>query len=72
MLTRGVAEYLLGQLEDRDALLVVAQALEPDIDMWLRETRPGSRARKVPRDLAHIGRRPPRLVTLAARGGVSS
>jgi len=64
MLTRGVADHLLGGLGERETLMVVAQALEPGVEEHVREVRSGSRARKVPRDLAHVGRRPSRLVRL--------
>ena len=66
MLTKGVAEYLVGHLEDKETLVVVAQALEPGVEEHVRELRRGSRARKVPRDLAHAGRMPSRLVRLGS------
>jgi len=52
MLTCGVADFLIGQLGVSETLLVIAQTLEPGVDEYLRKTRPGSRARKIPRDLA--------------------
>ena len=64
MLTRGVADHLLSGLGERETLMVVAQALEPGVEEHVREVRSGSRARKVPRDLAQVGRRPSRLVRL--------
>lgn len=64
MLTEAVADHLLGQLEERETLMVVAQALEPGVEDYVREMRRGSRARKVPRDLAHVGSMPSRLVRL--------
>lgn len=66
MLTCAVADYLAGQLEERETLLVVAQALEPGVEDHVRALRPGSRARKVPRDLAAVGRKPSHLVKLGA------
>jgi adenine-specific DNA-methyltransferase len=66
MLTRGVADHLLAGLDDKEALVVVAQALEPEVEDYVRVTRLGCRARKVPRDLAGIGRKASRLVRLAA------
>lgn len=64
MLTQGVAEHLIGRLGEKETLMVVAQALEPGVEDYIRGQRPGSRARKVPRDLAKIGRLPSRLVRL--------
>ena len=64
MLTVGVGDHLLARLGEKETLMVVAQALEPGVEEHVRLKRPGSRARKVPRDLAHMGRRPSRLVRL--------
>lgn len=52
MLTAGVADFLVSQLSEQETLLVVAETLEPDADEHLRKSRSGSRARKIPRDLA--------------------
>lgn len=52
MLTCGVADFLVEQLGARETVLVIAQTLEPGVDEHLRKARAGSRARKVPRDLA--------------------
>ena len=52
MLTCGVADFLVEQLGERETVLVIAQTLEPGVDEHLRKARAGSRARKVPRDLA--------------------
>ncbi|MGE3813101.1 MAG: DNA methyltransferase, partial [Candidatus Nanopelagicales bacterium] len=68
MLTTSVVDYLLGHLDDGERLRVVAQALDPDADAYLKARRSGSRAQKVPRDLAKQGRRPSRLVRLDADG----
>ena len=57
MLTTGVADFLLAQLDDGQTLMAVAQTLEPGIEDHIRSSRSGSRARKVPRDLAKIGSR---------------
>lgn len=65
MLTKGVADHLVGLLSDKETLTVVAQALEPGVEEHVRAIRPGSRARKVPRDLAKAGRLPSRLVKMA-------
>lgn len=64
MLTAPVAEHLVGLLGERETLLAVAQSLEPGVEDLVRELRSGSRARKVPRDLARVGRTPSRLVRL--------
>ena len=62
MLTVGVADHLLDQLDERENLVVVAMTLEEGVAEHLRKQRPGSRARKVPRDLARPGKLTPRLV----------
>jgi adenine-specific DNA-methyltransferase len=64
MLTTGVADHLLEQLGERENLVVVAMTLEEGVAEHLRKQRPGSRARKVPRDLARSGKLAPRLVRL--------
>jgi adenine-specific DNA-methyltransferase len=64
MLTTGVVDFLVGRLEDSETLLVYAQALEPGIEEYVREARSGSRAKKVPRDLARSGVMASRLVRL--------
>ncbi len=64
MLTVGVADHLLDQLDERENLVVVAMTLEEGVAEHLRKQRPGSRARKVPRDLARSGKLAPRLVRL--------
>ena len=64
MLTTGIAEYLAGQLEDKENVVVIAMTLEEGVAEHLRALRPGSRARKVPRDLARPGKLPPRLVRI--------
>ena len=64
MLTTGIADYLAHQLEETENVVVVAMSLEEGVAEHLRALRPGSRARKVPRDLARSGKLPPRLVRL--------
>jgi adenine-specific DNA-methyltransferase len=64
MLTTGVADHLLAHLEQGETLTVVAVALEPGAEEHLREKRPGSRARKVPRDLVRSPKLPSRLVRI--------
>lgn len=69
MLTIGVADHLLDQLGERENLVVVAMTLEDGVEEQLRKQRPGSRARKVPRDLARSGKLPSRLVRLDQASG---
>lgn len=64
MLTTGVADHLLAHLQEDETLTVVSVALEPGVEEHLREKRPGSRARKVPRDLLRSPKLPSRLVRL--------
>ncbi len=69
MVTEAVAEHLVGLIGDDETLFVVARSLEPGVEDRVRELRSGSRARKIPRDLAHVGRLPSRLVRLNKKGG---
>ena len=69
MVTEAVAEHLVGLIGEKETLLVVARSLEPGVEDRVRELRSGSRARKIPRDLAHVGRLPSRLVRLNKKGG---
>lgn len=64
MLTTGVVDYLAEHLDEKQTVLVYAQALEPGIQDYVRTVRPGSRARKIPRDLAKIGPRQGQLFRL--------
>ncbi len=66
MLTIPVADYLLEQLADTESLLVVAQSLAPDVEKHIADARPGSRAKKVPRDLAHRGKVASHLIRLTS------
>lgn len=68
MLTTDIVEYLIRHLADKESLLVVAQALEPGVEDYLRRKRPGSQVRKVPRDLARTSRRPSTAVHLGVQG----
>ena len=70
MLTKGVAELLLSRLDDKQSLCVVAQALEPGVEHVMRSARPGSKARKMPRDLARAGILPSHVVVLGAAQGM--
>lgn len=67
MVTAAVVEHLVGLIGDDETLLVVGRALAPGVEDRVRELRSGSRARKIPRDLATVGRLPSRLVRLKPR-----
>lgn len=67
MVTGAVVEHLVGLIGDDETLLVVGRALAPGVEDRVRELRSGSRARKIPRDLATVGRLPSRLVRLKPR-----
>jgi len=45
------AEHLVGSLDETDRLVLVAKALDPDVESLLAEQSPGSKIRKAPRDL---------------------
>jgi len=62
MLTNSLVDYLLGCADERETLVVVAQSLAPNVGEYLRSQRKGSRARKVPRDLAHVSRQTEKVV----------
>lgn len=64
VLSEDVARFLVGRLEERQTVLVVAQAIEEGVADLVRTLRPGSRVRKVPRDLAHVSRVAGQMVTL--------
>ena len=67
MLSTGVVDFLVGRLNDSQTLLAYAQALEPGIEEYVRAARSGSRAKKVPRDLARSGVLESRLVHLGEK-----
>ncbi len=67
MVTEAVVKHLVGLIGDDETLLVVGRALAPGVEDRVRELRSGSRARKIPRDLATVGRLPSRLVRLKPR-----
>lgn len=69
MLTAGLAEHLVGHLGEQETLVVVAMALQAGVAEHVRTLRPGSRARKVPRDLARSATVPPRLARLDSVSG---
>lgn len=65
VLGEDIVRYLIDRLDEGERLMAVAQAVEPGCDELARELRPGSRVRKVPRDLVRSGRRRP-TVTVEA------
>lgn len=67
LLTRDVIDFLVDQLAEKERLLVVAHALEPGVEEYVRDKVAGSRVRKIPRDLVRTTGEPRRLVNLAER-----
>ena len=45
------ASHLVGSLDETDRLVLVAKAVDPDVEALLAEESPGSKIRKAPRDL---------------------
>jgi adenine-specific DNA-methyltransferase len=68
MLTVGIVDFLVAQLNDDETVLIVAQTLEPGIDSYLRNSRPGSRCKKIPRDLAKASPFSKKVVKIKAKG----
>ncbi len=68
MLTESLVDYLLAATESDETIVVVAQGLMPGVGDYLRAQRKGSRARKVPRDLAHRSARTERIDTSQRNG----
>jgi adenine-specific DNA-methyltransferase len=64
VLSEDVARLLVERLDDRETVLVVAQAIEEGVSDLVRTLRPGSRVRKMPRDLARTSRFVGPIVTL--------
>lgn len=54
MLTNSLVDYLLERSEPNETVVVVAQGLVPNVADYLSTERKGSKARKVPRDLARL------------------
>jgi len=65
LLTRDVIDFLVEQLAEKERLLIVAHALEPGVEEYVRDKVAGSRVRKIPRDLVRTSSGPRRLVNLA-------
>lgn len=68
MLTESLVDYLLAATEPDETVVVIAQGLMPGASDYLRAQRKGSRARKVPRDLAHRSARTDRIDTSTRNG----
>jgi len=71
VLSLSLVDYLLGASEPDHSLIIVAQALELGAEEYVRAKRKGSRARKVPRDLAYISRNTVRVVFTPASDGAN-
>jgi adenine-specific DNA-methyltransferase len=63
-----VVRFLAERLEEKERVTVVATAVEPGAEDVLRKLRPGSRVRKVPRDLARLSSRRSEVVQLVLDG----
>lgn len=61
MLTNEFVDYLLDRTAPNETVVVVAQGLVPKVADYLAKKRKGSRARKVPRDLARLSTRTERV-----------
>ncbi|MDA8375445.1 MAG: site-specific DNA-methyltransferase [Actinomycetota bacterium] len=68
VLSDDIVRLLVGALADGERVTVVATAAEAGAEDLLRSLSPGSRARKVPRDLARLSRRRSEKVQLILDG----
>jgi len=68
VLSDDIVRLLVGALGEKERVTVVATAAEPGAEDVLRSLRPGSRVRKVPRDLARLSRRRSEVVQLVLDG----
>lgn len=68
VLSEDIVRLLVGTLEEKERVTIVATAAEPGAEDVLRNLRPGSRVRKVPRDLARLSRRQSEVVQLVLDG----
>ena len=68
VLSDDIVRLLAGALADGERVTVVATAAEAGAEDLLRSLSPGSRARKVPRDLARLSRRRSEKVQLILDG----
>lgn len=67
MLTTGIVDFLVSQLNNGETILIFAQTLEPGIDSYLRTIMPGSRCKKIPRDLAKASPLSKKVVKIKAK-----
>lgn len=54
LLTASLVDYYYDYLADDEVMVIVAQALEPGVQDYIKSKRKGCRARKIPRDLARL------------------
>ncbi len=68
VLNDDIARLVTGALQDKERVTVVATACEPGAEDLVRSLAPGSRVRKVPRDLARLSSRRSEVVQLVLDG----
>ncbi len=68
VLNDDIVRLLVGALGENERVTVVATAAEPGAEDVLKSLRPGSKVRKVPRDLAKLSRRRSDVVQLVLSG----
>jgi adenine-specific DNA-methyltransferase len=68
VLNDDIARLLVGALQEKERITVVATACEPGAEDLVRNLAPGSRVRKVPRDLARLSARRSDVVQLVLDG----
>jgi adenine-specific DNA-methyltransferase len=68
VLNDDIARLVVGALQEKERVTVVATACEPGAEDLVRSLVPGSRVRKVPRDLARLSARRSEVVQLVLDG----
>lgn len=68
VLNTDIIDLLIDALDEKGRVTIVATASEPGAEDYLRSRRPGSRFRKVPRDLARLSHRRSEVVQLVLDG----
>lgn len=68
VLNDDIARLIAGALQEKERVTVVATACEPGAEDLVRSLVPGSRVRKVPRDLARLSARRSEVVQLVLEG----
>lgn len=68
VLNDEIARLLVGALQEKERVTVVATACAPGAEDLVRNLAPGSRVRKVPRDLARLSARRSEVVQLVLDG----